>query len=495
MEEGFSTQLYNSLKKSTVKELRQLVRKYKLSNYSHLLKDELIHFLFENVERSVLEEEFMRMKNLPDTGYIDKQRKSKSQTVQKSKKYDIQYTNLPVIVVPIKRLTDYPVELVNLIRQMDVPTLLNFCRSSREIRQLCQQLPDIQYRIEKAKVVKTGLLFIGARGEDLRVRLNQHLYNLDTGFVNPMEVLSLTERFIAIVPDDIKYLDELRQLDLSVNRIVELPPSIGELTNLVNLNLKNNQLSSLPSSIGELTNLVNLNLEGNRLAVLPDEIGDLRQLSFLNVKGNRLTELPDTIGNLANLIELNANINQLSDLPPSLENVPLRELLLYSNQFTRFPTVIPKLGNLTLLSLWDNQLTKIPVDIGNLVNLENLYLGRNRITRLPSTIGNFRQLRYLNLDHNRIEYLPPSITQLINLRKLELQFNEIVQLPSAFGQLASLRFLNLKHNELFYLPSTFTNLNNLTALSLEENPRLVLDDDIAAFLRRIEALPGGIVRV
>jgi len=481
--------LYNSLKKLTVKELKRLARKYKLRNYSYLSKDKIIRFLLENVEGSVLEQEFTTVKNLPDAGYIDKQRKSKSnsQTIQKSTKYDIQYKNLPVIVVPIKRWTDYPVELVNLIRQMDVPTLLNFCRTSREIRQLCQQLPDIQYRIEKAKVLKTGLIFIGAGGEDLRLRLRPD--------EAPMKVLSLTRRSIAIVPDDIKYLDELSGIVLSFNNIVELPPSIGQLTNLVNLNLENNQLVALPSSIGQLTNLANLNLENNQLVALPDEIGDLRELLILKVNRNRLTELPDTIGNLTNLIELAASRNRLSNLPPSLENVPLRELILYSNRFTRFPDIIPKIGSLTLLSLWNNQLTKIPTDIGNLVNLDHLFLGRNRLTSLPSSIGNLRLLLFLNLEHNMITFLPPSITQLINLRKLELEFNEIAQLPSAFGQLTSLRYLNLKHNELFYLPSTFTNLDNLTVLILEENPHLILDDDITAFLRVVEARPRSYVRV
>ena len=68
---------------------------------------------------------------------------------------------------------------------------------------------------------------------------------------------------IAVVPDAIGALTNLKYLSLYGNKIATLPASIGQLTGLKTLSLRNNQLTALPESIGALTNLTWLHLGSN----------------------------------------------------------------------------------------------------------------------------------------------------------------------------------------------------------------------------------------
>ena len=467
----------------SVTDLKKIARKFRLRGYSRLSKPDLIRFLIENVPEESLRLEMKRYAKGKGKVVEEEMRTVSSRRlgprIEEYWQKPIKYIHLPVIFPssPFAEFTDQPVELVNLLRQLDVPTLIKFCASSRELRRLCQQLPDIQYKINKAKVLKKGLNFINRDGEDIVARLYPGIHNI-----------TFIGRRIAIVPDEIKYLDELTVLNLSRNTIVSLPPSIGDLSRLMDVDLSYNQLTLLPPTIGELHSLVDLNLQHNLLVTLPDEIGDLSRLETLNVKENHLIALPDTIGDLTNLSNLNANVNQLTDLPASLENTPLTRLVLYRNRFTHFPTVISRLQNLELLSLYNNQLTTIPASIDSLTDLQELYLGHNRIRSLPSSIRELTNLRQLYIEQNAISRLPPSITQLSNLQVLDVNNNGLTELPLGIGQLTTLVSLNLADNHLIYLPPSFTNLTNLRSLNLERNPRLTLDPAITTFITYLSVL-------
>jgi Leucine-rich repeat (LRR) protein len=63
---------------------------------------------------------------------------------------------------------------------------------------------------------------------------------------------------IAVVPDAIGALTNLKELDLSFNKIATLPASIGRLAALEKLNLDDNILTAVPASIGSLTALTTL---------------------------------------------------------------------------------------------------------------------------------------------------------------------------------------------------------------------------------------------
>jgi hypothetical protein len=137
---------------------------------------------------------------------------------------------------------------------------------------------------------------------------------------------------IAVVPDAIGALTNLKYLSLRGNKIATLPASIGRLTALEMLYLANNILTAVPASIGSATALATLWLSNNRIVTLPDTVGRMTALTTLSIFNNQLAGLPDAIGQLSRL----------------------KELYLSSNQLTALPESIVALTNLTALHLFNN---------------------------------------------------------------------------------------------------------------------------------------------
>ena len=123
---------------------------------------------------------------------------------------------------------------------------------------------------------------------------------------------------IAVVPDAIGALTNLKYLNLSGNKIATLPASIGRLAALKILFLYSNILTAVPASIGSLTALTTLSLNNNRIATLPTTIGGMTALTTLSLGGNQLAGLPDAIGQLTGLKTLSLSSNQLTALPESI---------------------------------------------------------------------------------------------------------------------------------------------------------------------------------
>lgn len=82
----------------------------------------------------------------------------------------------------------------------------------------------------------------------------------------------------------------------------------------------------------------------------------------------------------------------------------LTELSLRENNFTKFPSEITVLKNLTSLSLSNNQLTFIESDtLSQLTNLQWLNLCNNKLTELPVDMVCCHHLRGLDLENNNFE--------------------------------------------------------------------------------------------
>ena len=75
-------------------------------------------------------------------------------------------------------------------------------------------------------------------------------------------------------------------LDLRYNDIAVVPDAIGALTNLKYLHLSGNKIATLPASIGQLTGLKSLHLDSNQLAALPESIVALTNLTTLDLNRN-----------------------------------------------------------------------------------------------------------------------------------------------------------------------------------------------------------------
>lgn len=114
------------------------------------------------------------------------------------------------------------------------------------------------------------------------------------------------------IPRNRTGLLKLTGIKVTNTKIALLPESIGNLKNLKFLNVGANSFTSIPDSIGSLINLGFLNFGGNKITSLPESIGNLKNLTYLNVGANSLTSLPDSIGNLSNLRTFNVSENKLT---------------------------------------------------------------------------------------------------------------------------------------------------------------------------------------
>ena len=169
------------------------------------------------------------------------------------------------------------------------------------------------------------------------------------------------------------------KLFLSINDIAVVPDAIGALTNLKHLSLALNKIATLPDTMGRLTALTTLDVNHNDIATLPDWIGSLTALTSLRVSGNNIATLPDWIGSLTALTTLDLSENNIKALPDC----------------------ICELRALTSLSLDYNNLARLPREIGQLTALKTLCLnGNNELTALPESIGSLTNVKYLNLGNN-----------------------------------------------------------------------------------------------
>ena len=126
----------------------------------------------------------------------------------------------------------------------------------------------------------------------------------------------------------------ITRLHLSGNDIAVLPDAIGALTNLKELDLGHNQLTALPDSIGSLTALGRLHLHNNKLVTLPDSIGSLAALTTLFLSNNQLEQLPDLFDKLTALENVHLDGNKLTALPNSIVALTnLKHLYIHGNSF------------------------------------------------------------------------------------------------------------------------------------------------------------------
>lgn len=108
-----------------------------------------------------------------------------------------------------------------------------------------------------------------------------------------IQSLNLSNRYLRVIPEEIKLLTGLKRLNLSGNQIKSIPEQFEEMSNLEDLYFNRNQIQSVPVFIQGLPRLENLFLQYNQIQSVPDVIiiGDPHLKLFLH--GNPNLSIPE----------------------------------------------------------------------------------------------------------------------------------------------------------------------------------------------------------
>ncbi|CAN4097061.1 unnamed protein product [Withania somnifera] len=248
--------------------------------------------------------------------------------------------------------------------------------------------------------------------------------------------------FSGSVPDSAGNLTQIRQLDLGDNHFTgHIPSTISKLKKLTRLDLSSNSLG------GEILNVFS-NLQ---------ELGELdlsKTASSVHLSSNSLSGLlPSNVSVLPKLFSLGLSHNSLSGTIPSwVFDIPLPNLELHHNQFSRVADELKTNLDLEFLDLSHNQLTgPFPQSLANLISLIFLDLSSNNITG-DAGIDVFATMR--SLDSLYLSYNPLSWRININVSKITFP---------------SVSFLLLSSCELEDFPHFLRNLKNIQILDLSNN--------------------------
>ncbi|KYQ92217.1 RasGEF domain-containing protein [Tieghemostelium lacteum] len=259
----------------------------------------------------------------------------------------------------------------------------------------------------------------------------------------------------------------INTLDIRDCKLKSLPPSITQIGNLHTLILVNNKLSelpwSLPSSTQSTASIANDNLQK------------------LDLSQNHYSKFPSCVLVLQNLTSLVMDNNQLSDLEIQMSSnsgshpfiaCKLKELRLANNNFQQFPDLITDLVTLQILDISGNSLSTIPSSFSKMSALRYLNLKSNKFTSFPANICTLSQLTHLNLSYNSIQINKSNtlgLSFLPSLEKLELQHNKFGVFPTDICDIQSLKILKIQNNDFDQVPDQIGNLVNLVELFLTEN--------------------------
>jgi Leucine-rich repeat (LRR) protein len=237
-----------------------------------------------------------------------------------------------------------------------------------------------------------------------------------------------------------------------------LPTTFGILSDLSSLILRDNQLlGPLPSVLGELSHLHTLSLGLNNFSSsIPSEFGFLR-LELLDLSSNQL------IGTLP------------SEFNNTLFTSTITHLYLGENRLQgSFPTMIPLMTNLRLLSLAYNAFTgTLPSAICSLRSLHSFGIASNYFHgSLPNCLNdNFSALEHFHLSNNSLHGPLPSFRSSSNLTYFRANGNQFTgTIPSEYGNFSKFEVLELGRNHLIgTIPSGVGQLTSLYTLYLHDN--------------------------
>jgi Leucine-rich repeat (LRR) protein len=270
--------------------------------------------------------------------------------------------------------------------------------------------------------------------------------------------ISLKDKDLSSIPQEIKYFPKLQKLNLEKNKIKFIPPFIMSAVNeLVDLNLSDNQIQEIPVSF-HLNKLSVLKMDHNLLTDIPPQMS-LSNLTLFSVDHNKIKSIPNS--NWKNLSTFSAAHNQIGEIP-LIENCPLKNLNLEGNQIKSMSNAT-NFTNLEMLNLAENRIRDIPHEIDSLKKIKELYLNNNNICHIVEEIGNLTHLKKLHLSYNKIATIPEVMNKLSTLVSFRVDNNKIKEVPECLRSLKNLEkpIVTLSDDDCKALPRAFENIISL----------------------------------
>ncbi|CAB9515102.1 leucine Rich Repeat [Seminavis robusta] len=230
------------------------------------------------------------------------------------------------------------------------------------------------------------------------------------GEIPYLTIFKATQTFITgQIPASFLDQPNLSELSLSHTLITgTIPPEIGGLSRLKHLFLFDTAISgSLPTEMGLLEDVQNLWLFDNRQlsGALPSELGKLSLLDMLKLGANNHTgPIPSELGDLGHLEEFSLTGNDMGGTPLPEEIWSWSSLQLFDISQSNFGgTISTQIGQMTSLqglkAAGNDFSGTLPSEIGLLSNLQLLWLHRNEELEgeMPSEVCQLRGLSALQI--------------------------------------------------------------------------------------------------
>ena len=268
----------------------------------------------------------------------------------------------------------------------------------------------------------------------------------------------LTWASVRILPDSMKYLDNITVLDLSNTEVSDIR-ALSCLKTLIKLDLKNTKVSNI-RMFKDFKALTTLDLTNTNVSNI-SPLSSLQELKSLCLRKTKVNNIQNLQG-LTALIALDLSNTMVSDIRDLSRLYSLEKLDLHDT-WVKDISVISGLSVLEFLNLENTRIVDIP-DLSHLFALKVLNLKNTKVEDISNLTG-LKSLTDLNLCSTKVRDIC-ALSQLKELRSLNLSNTKIVDIK-VLSDLHKLTSLNLKRTSVSDI-SALSGLENLTTLDLRE---------------------------
>lgn len=378
------------------------------------------------------------------------------------------------------------VSISNLIKSLDVSTLITLDLSRNRIQRIEEKFPPNFGNINNIYLQNNYIELIeDFVFENLKnlteLNLNSNRIRLISKFtfvgMDALKKLFLSYNFIEAIADvSFLNLTSLVELQLNANNIRLVNFILRKNSTLQILDLNSNSIKDL--KLEGLWNLVNLGLSKNCFIFAAISIKDLFVIETLDLSNVELGQIKlNSLSGLGSLIRLylsQAKIERI-DSGAFRELVNLQILLLNNNMLRLLQNgIFEGLSSAYMLNLRFNIISEIDATVFKpLISLSILELSNNLIRDLSDGLFDYlKNIQYIDISFNRISRIKTRVfCNLSFLIHIFLKGNQIETIEQdAFLNLTMLSSLDLSQNKLKLVRNfIFQGLSSLSILKLNEN--------------------------